>query len=123
MPTPRTVVLVVDDEPLIRWSLGDDLRDQGFHVLEASDADEAIATIMGNPEIEAIVTDIDMPGTMDGFRLAAFVRGRWPSIRIIVTSGNWTADNVSVRCCERFVAKPYDPKVVARAIRETIAAL
>ena len=123
MPTPRTVVLVVDDEPLIRWSLGDDLRDQGFHVLEASDADEAIATIMGNPEIEAIVTDIDMPGTMDGLKLAAFVRERWPPIRIIVTSGNWTASNITLRCYERFVPKPYDSKVLAGAIRETIAAL
>jgi len=99
--------LVVEDEAFIRFAIIDELEDQGFIVYSAEDADEAIRSIETHPEIALVFTDIDMPGSMDGIKLAAFVRDRWPPIKIIVTSGRTNpkgqlADDIP------FFAKPYD---------------
>ncbi|MFS2153894.1 response regulator [Rhizobium sp. Rhizsp42] len=80
-------VLIVEDEALIRYAIANELEDQGFVVFAANDADEAIVSIENHTEISVVFTDIDMPGSMDGIKLAAFVRDRWPPIKIIVTSG------------------------------------
>ena len=80
-------IVVVEDEALLLFSIADDLRDAGFSVLEASNADEAIALLESHPEIRLLFTDIDMPGSMDGLKLSAAVRDRWPPVKIIVTSG------------------------------------
>ncbi|MFP3546572.1 response regulator [Rhizobium sp. SIMBA_035] len=109
-------VLVVEDEDLIRFAIADELEEQGFVVFLANGADEAIASIENHPEIAVVFTDIDMPGSMDGIRLAAFVRNRWPPIKIIVTSGRvdprgLLADDIP------FLAKPYDHAKVVGTIR------
>jgi CheY-like chemotaxis protein len=83
-----TVVLVVEDEPLVRMDMADCLTDEGFEVIEASDADEAIKALEADGRIRLLFTDVDMPGTMDGLKLARFVADRWPPVRIIVTSGH-----------------------------------
>ncbi|EJB07115.1 response regulator containing CheY-like receiver domain and AraC-type DNA-binding domain [Rhizobium leguminosarum bv. trifolii WSM597] len=83
-------VLAVEDEALIRLAIAGELEDQGFVVYSADGADGAIELIEDHPEIAVVFTDIDMPGSMDGIKLAAFVRDRWPPIRIIVTSGRIT---------------------------------
>jgi CheY-like chemotaxis protein len=81
------VIHVVEDESLVRGYLGDMLSEAGQQVIEAEKADEAIALLETRRDIHIIFTDINMPGSMDGVRLAAVVRDRWPPVRIIVASG------------------------------------
>jgi DNA-binding NtrC family response regulator len=90
-------------------------------VFEAADADKAIDILVAMPRIQLMFTDVDMPGGTDGLKLAAAVRDRWPPIKIIVTSGHRKVDidNLPVEC--RFMAKPYNPDVVVRCIREMVA--
>jgi len=85
---PQPTVLVVEDEPLIRMTVADDLQVAGFRVLEAGSADEALRVLETHSSIRAIFTDIDMPGDLDGLKLAWIVRDRWPPIEIVITSGN-----------------------------------
>ena len=82
-----TTVLVVENEALVRLEVADRLARLGLLVLVASDADEAIVLLDAHPEIDVLFTDIRMPGSMDGVRLAHHVRNRWPPVRIIVASG------------------------------------
>src|ERR1700722_6801077 len=83
---PATV-LIVENEAIVRLELASQLSEMGLIVLAASDADEAIALLDENAGISVMFTDITMPGSMDGIRLAHHVRGRWPPVRIIVASG------------------------------------
>ena len=83
----KPVVLVVDDEVLVRTVAVDMVEQAGFEVIEASNADEAIRILESRQDIRAVFTDIQMPGSMDGLRLAQSVRDRWPPVALIVTSG------------------------------------
>src|SRR5438270_804390 len=83
----KPVVLIVEDEILVRMSAVDMVEDAGFHAISASDADEAIRLLESRNDIRAMFTDIQMPGSMDGLRLARVVRSRWPPVALIVTSG------------------------------------
>jgi two-component system, response regulator PdtaR len=85
---PSVAVLIVEDEPLIRMGTVYLIEDAGFEVYEAGSADAAIALLELHKEIRLIFTDVDMPGSMDGLKLAHYVRGRWPPVKIIVTSGH-----------------------------------
>lgn len=104
----RGSVLVVEDEVLIRLTIVDELLEQGFEVFEAGSADEAIAKLERYQHIQLVFTDIDMPGSMDGLKLANFVRGRWPPIKIIVTSGRFLPSSDALPTDVKFFAKPYD---------------
>jgi DNA-binding NtrC family response regulator len=117
MHSEKITVLVVEDEALIRLGIVDELHFAGFEVLEADCADSAIIMVEENPAIRLIFTDIDMPGTMDGLKLAAFVRDRWPPIQIIVTSGRGTPDAAALPPGVAFLAKPYEIDRVVTAIR------
>ncbi len=110
-------VLVVEDEALIRFTIADDLREAGFEVLEAATADEAIAVLAREPGIRLLFTDIDMPGSMDGLRLSAVVRDRWPPVRIIVTSGKQVPTPAAMPAGSRFMPKPYTAAGVLDAVR------
>lgn len=88
MSNERVAVLVVEDEVLLRMMMADALTDDGFEVFEAMHAADAIEVLTNTPHVKVIFTDIDMPGDMDGLRLAAFVRDRWPPIKVIITSGH-----------------------------------
>ncbi len=81
------VILVVEDELLIRLNAVEMIEEAGFEVIEAASADEAIVILEGRLDITAVFTDIQMPGSMDGLKLAAAVRDRWPPIKIVATSG------------------------------------
>lgn len=118
----RIAVLVVEDETLIRMDITIVLEDEGFTVYEAADADEAIAILDANPEIRVMFTDIDMPGTMDGLKLAAAVRDRWPPVQIIVTSGHRNLTDEQLPVQGKFFSKPYDHSRIINAIREMVAA-
>ncbi|MDM9649272.1 response regulator [Rhizobium sp. S163] len=113
-------VLVVEDEALVRMDIALLLEDEGFHVLEASNADDAISLLDAHPEVRLMFTDIDMPGSMDGLKLAAAVRDRWPPVKIIVTSGHRHMSDDTLPIVGRFFSKPYDPSRVIHAIREMI---
>lgn len=109
----KVVVLVVEDEPLVRMGIVDHLQEQGFTVLEAANADEAITILSQNTTIQILFTDIDMPGEMDGIRLAAAVRERWPPIRIVITSGHRQPLGSDLPSGAQFFAKPYNPDTIA----------
>jgi CheY-like chemotaxis protein len=80
-------VLVVEDEFLVRLTQVDILRDGGFRVLEAENADEAFETLKKRPEIRVVLTDVDMPGSLDGFEFARLVAQGWPEVGVLVISG------------------------------------
>src|SRR5580693_576506 len=106
---PSVAVLIVEDEPLIRMGTVYLLRDPDFEVYEAGSADAAIALLELHREIRLIFTDVDMPGSMDGLKLAHYVRGRWPPVKIIVTSGHVKVAEESLPAGGLFLHKPYDP--------------
>lgn len=83
----RPVVLVVEDEPLVRLFASDMIEEAGFEVLQAADATDAIVTLEDRLDVRVVFTDVDMPGGIDGIMLAICIRERWPSIQIIITSG------------------------------------
>ena len=86
-PPRPPVVLVVEDEALLRMHATDMIEAAGYTVVEAANADEAVLILSQRMDIRIVFTDIDMPGSMDGLKLAAMVRDRWPPIELIVTSG------------------------------------
>jgi CheY-like chemotaxis protein len=111
----RPVVLVVEDEPLQRMMAVDLVLDAGFDVVEAWSADEAVSILESRSDIRILFTDVDMPGSMDGLKLAAAIRDRWPPIEIIVTSGHIRMPDVDLPDRSVFFAKPYDAaKVTAQ---------
>lgn len=118
----KPVVLVVEDEALIRMNAVEMIADAGFEVVEASNADEAIAILEARTDIRVVFTDIDMPGSMNGIRLAQAVRGRWPPIKIIATSGHFKLHKGDLPDDGRFLAKPYNSRQITSVIREVMAA-
>lgn len=111
-------LLVVEDDGLIRLDLVDTLADLGFDVLDAADADEAIALLEGDGSIAAVLTDIDMPGSMDGVQLAQVVHDRWPLAKVIVISGRYIPMEGALPPGTKFVTKPVSEKMVAGALEE-----
>jgi CheY-like chemotaxis protein len=105
----KGLVLVVEDEALIRMNSADVIRDLGFDVIEAVDADHAVSLLESVPGITVVFTDIQMPGSMDGLLLAAAVRDRWPPIALLVTSGKIGPGSSDLPTGARFIAKPYSP--------------
>lgn len=121
--TPKGItVIVVEDETLVRLDIVLSLENEGFIVLEASNADEAINILDTHPEIRLMFTDIDMPGSMDGLNLAAAVRDRWPPVKIIVASGHRQLSDELLPVEGRFFSKPYDHVRVIATVREMLAA-
>lgn len=114
-------VLVVEDEALLRMLAVDLVEEAGFEALEAGDADEAIGLLTAHLDVRIIVTDIDMPGSMDGLKLAAAVRDRWPPIHIIVVSGMHKPTAAQLPLGGLFFSKPYDIRKMTDALR-TMAA-
>jgi two-component system, response regulator PdtaR len=114
----QSVVLIVEDEFLIRMEAVDVIRSAGFHVVEASNADEAILILESRFDITVVFTDIQMPGSMDGLKLAAAIRGRWPPIKIVATSGLLNLSEDDLPSGSRFLPKPYSPRQVVGALRE-----
>jgi CheY-like chemotaxis protein len=115
-------VLVVEDEVRVRMDIVISLEEQGFIVVEAATADEAIDLLGAHSDIRILFTDIDMPGSMDGLKLAAAVRDRWPPVKIIVTSGHRQMSDEMLPVSGRFFGKPYDHSKIIQTIREMTAA-
>jgi CheY-like chemotaxis protein len=114
-------ILVVEDEAFIRMDAVEILRAAGFDILEAANADEAIQMLERRSDIRLIFIDIDMPGSMNGLKLAVAVRDRWPPVRIIATSGHFKFQDLPADA--RFISKPCQPAQIISAVREfTMAA-
>jgi CheY-like chemotaxis protein len=117
----RPVVLAVEDEPLILMLAVDMIRDAGFEPLWASNADEAIRILESRDDIRIVFTDINMPGSMDGIKLARAVRGRWPPIKIIVTSGLSGSERKLLPEDSQFIPKPYNAGQISDALHSLAA--
>jgi CheY-like chemotaxis protein len=115
-------VLIVEDDPLIRWAGAQTLEDAGFDVIEAANADEALEALESRDDILVLFTDIDMPGRLDGLELARIVRQRWPWMRIIIASGRRDAERRRIPDSGVFVPKPYAPEEIVRDIDALLAA-
>ena len=118
----RPVVLIVEDEFLLRMHAVDMIQAAGFEVVEAANADEAIDILQTRPDITVVFTDIQMPGSMDGLKLARAIRGRWPPIKIVATSGHVDVAEADLPEGGRFLPKPYSPQQIAGVLRELIGA-
>ena len=104
------VVLVVEDEMLLRMRTVDMVEDAGFTSVEAVDADEAVAILESRSDIALLFTDIQMPGSMDGLKLAHAVHERWPPIKIILVSGQLRLTSMDIPADSRFFGKPLEAR-------------
>ncbi len=111
----KTLVLLVDDEPLVRLIAMEGLEEAGFEVVEAATATAALAVLRDRPDVGILFTDVNMPGDLDGLALAELVHARWPDIKLVVTSGGGLARQVPDD--GRFLTKPYSVGEMTEVIR------
>lgn len=113
----RPVVLIVEDETLQRMMAAQALAAAGFDVLEAANADDAIAWLECRQDVAVVFTDINIPGSMDGLRLADAIRDRWPPVKIVTTSKFVHLGDNRISEGTLFVPKPYSPAQIVGALR------
>jgi CheY-like chemotaxis protein len=114
-------VLVVEDDAILRLHALDIVEEAGFTALEAKNADEAITILESRSDIAVLFTDINMPGSMDGLKLAHAVRNRWPPIKIVVVSGQVELEQNALPPDSRFFGKPFEAEKMINELRELIA--
>ena len=122
MMADRQHGLVVDDEPVLRMILVDLLEGEGYAVEEASNAAEALEVLQALPSIRIVVTDIQMPGSMDGLRLARYIRDAYPPIALIVSSGTVRPEQGALPDDAVFLSKPVDHRELLRVIEDRVSA-
>lgn len=121
-PSPGTVVLVVEDEVLVREDTIDVLERQGFEALRAANVEAALKALDARPDVDAVFTDIQVPGPRDGLDLARHVAAHHPGVAILITSGRSFAAPPGMPAGSRFIPKPYRPGTVVSLLREMIGA-
>ena len=114
----RPVVLIVEDEFLLRMDAAAMIAAAGFEVVEATNADQAIDILERRRDITVVFTDIQMPGSMDGLKLARFVRNRWPPIKIVATSALLRVEDDDLPAGSVFLPKPYRGTEVVATLRQ-----
>src|SRR4029077_18568511 len=117
-----TNVLVVEDEMVLRMRAVDIVEDAGFTAVEAVNADEAMSILESRSDISLLFSDIQMPGRMDGLKLAYAVHDRWPSIKIILVSGQIKLSDMDKPANSRFFGKPLDVKRMIAELQEMVGA-
>ncbi len=117
---PTAKVLVVEDEMMLRMRAVDIVEDAGFTPIEAVNADDAFAILESRSDIDLLFTDIQMPGTMDGLKLAHAVHARWPSIKIMLVSGQVTPSETEKPVNSRFYGKPLGVKKMIAELQEML---
>ena len=124
MTSPSTPpnVLVVEDEMVLRMRAVDIVEDAGFKAVEAINADEALSILESRSDISLLFSDIQMPGTMDGLKLAHAVHDRWPSIKIILVSGQVRPSEKDQPAESRFFGKPLEVKHMIAQLKEMVGA-
>ena len=118
--TVPAVVLVVEDEMLLRMHAVDMVEDAGYTSVEAADADQAIAILKSRSDIALLFTDIQMPGQMDGLGLAHAVHDRWPPIKIILVSGQLKLTETDIPTNSHFFGKPFEAAAMIAKMRNMI---
>jgi CheY-like chemotaxis protein len=114
----RSIILVVEDEPLLRMFASDMVEDAGYGVIQAANATEAVFILENRTDIRIVLTDIDMPHGVDGIKLAACIRDRWPPIDIIIVSGRPFPASAHLPERAVFFPKPYQQaEIVATMVR------
>ncbi|MCG7363518.1 response regulator [Roseomonas sp. ACRSG] len=116
-PEKRQIVLVVEDEPIQRMMAVDLVKEAGFEAVEATDATQAVAILERRTDIRIVFTDIDMPRGMDGMKLAAMIRDRWPPIELILISGRFHPRMEELPARGVFFSKPYREQDIINAMQ------
>jgi CheY-like chemotaxis protein len=114
------VVLVVEDEPMVREMIVEELTDLGFHVIEAETGEAGLDVLTGDAVIDVLFTDIRLPGALDGWHLAQAGRALSPDLRVVYATG-YTVERSLQIAGSVFVTKPYRPSVIADTIRSLLA--
>jgi len=119
---PPSTVLVVEDEVLIRMNISQYLRECGYRVIEAVSADEALEVLQSAHEVNIVLTDVQMPGSMDGFGLAKWIRANRRDLQVIMVGTPERAADTAADLCEEGpnLSKPYEPQVLADLIRRQL---
>lgn len=118
-PIGSKTILIVEDEALVRFDLVDFFTDAGWRVFDAQDADEAVASLNRHKEIRVVLTDVQMPGSMDGLKLAHYIRERFPPTVLFVVSGNVPLREDQLPARTTFLPKPFDPHRLLRQIESS----
>ncbi len=119
--TAPPVVLVVDDEVIVRMLACDILEAGGYDALEAVNAQEALVLLDARPDIALVFTDVDMPGEINGLGLARLATLRAPSLPILITSGATVVSKADIPLNGRFLQKPYTPSVLLELVEAMIS--
>jgi two-component system, response regulator PdtaR len=114
-------VLVVEDELIVRMTIAEYLRDEGYHVIEASNADQALDVLKNGAKVDVLFSDVRMPGSIDGCGLARHVRTHWPKLPVILTSG-YSEELLTARSVSEdiVVPKPYRPQAIVTTIKAVL---
>src|SRR5947208_8383100 len=113
-------VLIVEDEMVLRMRAVDIVEDAGFCSVEAVNADQALSILESRSDISLLLTDIQMPGSMDGLKLAHAVHDRWPAIKIILVSGQLRPASIDIPADSRFFGKPLEAKEMIAEMQDMI---
>ncbi|WP_421693819.1 response regulator [Aestuariivirga sp.] len=114
-------ILIVEDHPVILMAAATMFQDAGFKTLEANCAAAAIAILEGRSDVGLVFTDVNMPGTMDGLKLIAYIRNRWPPIELLVASGLEIVAESQLPAGARFFQKPYAEADIVNTVRALIS--
>jgi CheY-like chemotaxis protein len=123
MSLSDAVVLVVEDNPIILMSALELVGTAGFEGIGVESADEAIAILEARTDIRLVFTDVEMPGTIDGLKLAHYIRERWPPIHLIVASGRSIMEESQLPTGSRFFSKPYDDSTIVEEMTRMLVAI
>ena len=123
-PNPQETILLVEDEVLVRVPIAQYLRDCGYRVIEAVNAEEAMTVLLHEETVvDVVFSDIEMPGAVDGFGLAKWIREHRPGLDVLLAGTiNRTVENAKQLCAEGAVPKPYDAEIVHNHIKRLLAA-
>jgi CheY-like chemotaxis protein len=122
MTVHHPVILIVEDEALVRLSAVGMLEDAGFRMIEAANGDKALELLEADSDVQLLFTDINMPGAINGLALAKRVHDRWPHIGITVASARPIQRPHELPAGSRLEQKPYSPATVVRHARELTSA-
>ena len=110
-------VLLVEDEGIIRMASAAILEDAGYDVLEAADAEEALTALGCHPEVDVVVTDVQMPGKLDGLKLVEVIAHDYPQVQTLITSGLTGPQEAKESGAAKFLAKPYTAAAIQSAVK------